>query len=346
MANLFRSFLLAPLLVFGVMTCAQAADFQYRVRLPASVKSTTSSGENTVPAGSGTVTPVPGSDTDTDPSATGPIKVGPSTPAGELSATLIEFGNQAAHTSTTIQVLLTSTGTAPVHLTAGPTLTGSSAFGLGLTNCGTTLAVGQSCFVEVVYAPESVANDVGRLYFASDAINGPLAASLRGSAVNPVTLAAASQFYSFIGGASYIDFKELQGVSNEANPDKVMSSWQVVAGSIPPGFTFSNVGVLVGAARSNNIYTFTIRVTYRSNSSEQQYTMKTGTQCYVYSTCSQTPVPDPGPLPGPYLPVPETTPASGGGGKDTQDIVPVEPTSEPTTPVRGSTDVSNPNPDA
>ena len=281
--------LVVSLLLVGLVPLAQAAQFEYRIKRsswnsappPATPPAGSTDGTVSPPSGSG------GSDASAPPSAV-------PAPRAELSTTSLDFGHQATHTMAKSQILMTNTGNAPLQITAPPALAGSNAFGLGLTNCTGSLAPGQSCAVEVVYAPEAAVVDAGWVTFSTNAPDSPASTSLKGTGYNPVTLAAASIRGALMNNNYSYDFKQHLNVANESSPDKVMASWRIVSGSLPPGLTLSNIGVVSGKATSQTTTTFRLRVEYRSNVAEQTYTLKSGTACYI-GECSSEPTPTPAP---------------------------------------------------
>ena len=285
--------LVLSLLLLGLVPLAYGGPFEYRIKR-SSWNSTPPS--SALPGGTdgSTAAPPAGAGEGAPPNAVPAPRV-------ELSTTSLDFGNQATHTMVKTQILMTNAGNAPLTITDAPELMGSSAFGLGLTSCSGTLAPNQSCAVEVVYAPEAAVVDAGWVSFSTNAPESPASASLKGTGYNPVTLAAATvrgalrdQDYSY-------DFKQHLNVANEAAPDKVMASWRIVGGALPPGLTLSNIGVVSGKATSQTTTSVTLRVEYRSNVAEQTYTVKSGTVCYVLGECTAGPTPAPPMEPSPGL---------------------------------------------
>lgn len=272
-------------LVIGVLisNVAIASDFQYRVPLSkpwgAAAPVGNGGGSGTTPAGSeptvpaGTPTPAPSV---TPGGTTTPTPA----PHAELSVTQLNFNTQATHTMSGVQVLLVNTGTALLELTAPPSMSGSTAFGLGGTTCGANLAPGKSCYLEVMYNPEVVGDDVGVVSFPSNAENAPVYLGVKGSSYNPVSFDNEVAANGLLNSPYSYDFKNRLQVANETHPDKLMASWSV-SGTLPPGFSFSSEGVLSGTPTTRGSYTFTIKAIYRSNMAQKKYTIKTGGSCYI-----------------------------------------------------------------
>jgi len=295
MKTLSFSTIAAVLVLVGSSSFAQAQSYQLRLPLQ-KVSATTGKAAESAPEGTtsnptappvSTTSPAPAPPAESTESAQPATKTSQAT----LSASSIDYGPTATNTSVTRQLLLMNSGEATMRLQGSPQVTGSTAFALGLTNCGATLEPGQSCSVEVSYSPTSVRPDSGQVYFPSDAPNAPVTASLQGSAYNPVSLASAEIPGALMNYNYSYDFKPLLNVSNESSPDKVVANWRIVSGALPPGLTLNGAsGVVSGTANTQTTATFTMRVTYRSNVAERQYTLKSGTMCYISAgECSNQP---------------------------------------------------------
>jgi hypothetical protein len=106
--------------------------------------------------------------------------------AASLSAASLSFGTLSVGEKSAAQpVTLTNTGQAPLTL-ASLTLGGSAGgdFSLGGTCAsGTTLAPGDTCVMQLAFAPTAVGTRSGALTVASNAANGNQSLSLSGSAV-------------------------------------------------------------------------------------------------------------------------------------------------------------------
>jgi alpha-tubulin suppressor-like RCC1 family protein len=196
----------------------------------------------------------------------------------QLSATQLDFGAVATHTSVTRQVLLSNTGNGTLLLSP-PAVTGDAAFTAGITSCGATVQPGADCLTEVSFAPLDTGPMTGTLSFPSNAAHSPQQVTLQGSGYNPVSLTAAQLPSAYLGKpyAAY-DFKPLLKVSNEQTPDKVLASWSVT-GTLPAGLALSADGVLSGtptALTAEAGAPFTLVATYRENIGQQAYTIQVG----------------------------------------------------------------------
>lgn len=101
-------------------------------------------------------------------------------PALSLNPGAIAFGNQTVgQTSAARNVTLTNTGTAALALSS---ITASSGFGVS-HNCGTSVAAGASCTLQVTFAPTAAGAASGSISVASNAAGSPHAVILSGSGV-------------------------------------------------------------------------------------------------------------------------------------------------------------------
>jgi hypothetical protein len=114
-------------------------------------------------------------------------------PAAAISPTSLNFANQAAGVTSPSQVVtLTSTGTATLTINS-VSFTGTNAADFTQTNnCGSSLAPGGSCQVNISFTPTGGPSRAATLQFTDNAPNSPQAVSLAGS-VQDFSLAATSQ---------------------------------------------------------------------------------------------------------------------------------------------------------
>lgn len=208
----------------------------------------------------------------------------PATPPGptpqpvlQLSTNAVNFGEVATHTTETRQVLVSNTGTGSLSFTAVPAATGDAAFAAGLTTCGATLAAGADCLADATFSPTTVGTYNGVLRFTSVLANSPHDVTLVGTAFNPVSLAGTTLPKAMVGQAYSFDFKSLLSVSNEASPDKSLTTWSS-SGTLPSGLSFNlTTGVLSGTPSvPTEGVEYTLIGTYKNNQGQQVYTIKVG----------------------------------------------------------------------
>ena len=209
-----------------------------------------------------------GSQPDTQPHAPGSL---------QTSTSLVDFGSVATHTTEKRQVVLTNTGGSGLGLTAAPAVLGDLAFGTDLTTCGESLAAGQSCLTDVLFAPTTVGAVSGSLRFSTSITGAPADVTLQGTAFNPVSLASTTLPRGMRGKPYSYDFKQLLSVSNEASPDKAQSTWSG-SGTLPAGLGLDKTtGVLSGTPSAVNPGTgYTVTGTYKNNQGQQVYIIKVG----------------------------------------------------------------------
>jgi ASPM-SPD-2-Hydin domain-containing protein/centrosomal CEP192-like protein/HYDIN/CFA65/VesB family protein len=115
-------------------------------------------------------------------------------PAATVTPASMTFGSQVVNsTSPSDTVTLTNTGNASLSL-ASVTVTGNFA---QTNNCGTSLAAGASCTVNVTFTPAAVGSPTGTLSFADNAPQSPQVVQLYGTGVTAGTLAANPASVSF-----------------------------------------------------------------------------------------------------------------------------------------------------
>jgi hypothetical protein len=115
-------------------------------------------------------------------------------PAAAVTPASLTFGSQNLNsTSPSDTVTLTNTGNASLSL-ASVKVTGNFA---QTNNCGTSLAAGASCTVNVTFTPTAVGSPTGTLSFADNAPQSPQVVHLYGTGVTAGTLAANPTSISF-----------------------------------------------------------------------------------------------------------------------------------------------------
>ncbi len=115
-----------------------------------------------------------------------------SSPIVTLSPTSLAFGKEVVGgTSKGKSVTLTNTGNATLNITS---IAASGDFGIIASSkpCGSTLAAGQSCTIEVVFSPTQVGSRTGNVSVTDNAPGSPQTVALSGTGTAPVTLTPAS----------------------------------------------------------------------------------------------------------------------------------------------------------
>lgn len=283
--NCCKALVLAVTLLTGI--AAEAATFEYRIARAKQQSTSTpilspggpdsSAGNPSAPGGSAPAAGAPSGGSSTPPPS--------SAPTIEPSASALNFGRiQTNSQPVTRQILVTNTGTAPLVFSTAPYLTGSSAFGMGLSNCAQGLAPGASCSVEVVYYPTTVGMDNASLYFRSNA--PALEVPVQGEGYNPVKLQRVE--FTFVNTEWYKVSMGHHLTVDNASPDPWLVTWEVLD-PLPPGMSFSERGVISGTPIEGNInfYVVRIRATYRGNSAVEEIGMYVG-DCNQFDLCYKT----------------------------------------------------------
>jgi len=104
-----------------------------------------------------------------------------------LTGGALNFGTQVVGTPSAAQsVTLTNNGTDTLNITTPIAISGPNATQFTLTNlCGTTLAAGASCTINVTFAPSAPGTCTAQISIAESADVNPLVIALTGTAVQP-----------------------------------------------------------------------------------------------------------------------------------------------------------------
>ncbi len=143
------------------------------------------------------------------------------TPTVTLSASGLTFSSQPVGTTSTAQaVSLTNKGGSMLSITS---VTVSASF-IQTNTCGSSLAAGGSCMINVMFAPATVGSLTGVLSVVDDDRNSPQTASLTGTGTGPVASASPASVV-FIGQIiGKTSGAETITVSNTGNADLTIFS--------------------------------------------------------------------------------------------------------------------------
>ncbi|HXB99915.1 MAG TPA: choice-of-anchor D domain-containing protein [Terriglobales bacterium] len=143
------------------------------------------------PLGSSTVTVNGVSGNLTNTTAVG-LTINPLATDITVSPTSLAFGTTVVGaTSAAKLVTLKNGGTVTLDITSIAT-TGAFNYAAGKTACGTTLAAGKTCQIEVSFAPTQVGANTGTLTIYDNASNSPQTVTLSGTGEAPVVLTPAT----------------------------------------------------------------------------------------------------------------------------------------------------------
>jgi parallel beta-helix repeat protein len=172
-------------------------------------------------------------------------------PMATLSPVSITFGGQVIGTTSPAQsATLSNTGTAPLTISA-ITSTGNFA---ETNNCGTTLAPGASCTINVTFTPAAIGTRSGSVTVTDNASGSPQTVSLTGTGTAPsATLSPASLAFGgqFVGTTSPAQTTTLSNTGNAPLTISAITSTGNFAETNTCGTTLA-----VGASCSINV-TFT-----------------------------------------------------------------------------------------
>ncbi len=110
---------------------------------------------------------------------------GSGSPSVSFSASSLTFGDeQEGSTSEPLLITLSNAGTAPLAISG----IAASANFAETNNCGSMLAAGANCAINVTLAPSTTGSVRGTVTFTDNAADSPQTISLSGTAVTPSTL--------------------------------------------------------------------------------------------------------------------------------------------------------------
>jgi len=117
-------------------------------------------------------------------------------PSVSFSASSLTFGDEEqGSTSEPLLITLTNSGTAPLTITG---IVVSANFAES-NNCGSTLAAGANCAINVTLAPDTTGSLKGTVTFTDNAVGSPQTVSLSGTAVRPSTLTGYCVVFTGVG---------------------------------------------------------------------------------------------------------------------------------------------------
>jgi hypothetical protein len=116
-------------------------------------------------------------------------------PAVTLAPTSLSFGSVVVQaTSSAKSVTVTNSGSATLNI-SGITVSGDFALASSTKPCGSTLAVGKNCKIEVTFTPTQIGDRTGTLSIMDNAGNSPQTVPLSGTGTAQATLTPASATY-------------------------------------------------------------------------------------------------------------------------------------------------------
>lgn len=190
----------------------------------------------------------------------------------QTSTALVKFGSIATHTADRRQVTLSNTGGSLLLLTAVPSVQGAVSFSAGETTCGGSLAAGQSCNTEVLFAPTAVGPANGYLRFSVNLEGSPVEVALQGAGFNPLALTESTLPDASLGTAYTFDFNQKLTISTESPPYSDAITWSVL-GTLPAGLSLNTTsGVLSGKPTETKAATpFTVLASYKGNTAQADF---------------------------------------------------------------------------
>jgi hypothetical protein len=134
--------------------------------------------------------------------------VGGGSPSVSFSASSLPFGDEEeGSASEPLLLTLTNSGTAPLTITS----IAASANFAETNNCGSSLAAGANCAINVTLAPDTTGSLKGTVTFTDNAAGSPQTVSLSGTAVTPSTLTGYCVGYTGVGPCGIMIFQDTTG---------------------------------------------------------------------------------------------------------------------------------------
>lgn len=195
----------------------------------------------------------------------------PTAPRASFSPSTLTFAPQDVGTTSASQTItLSNTGTAPLFVNGEQHL-GLNPLDFNVTDdqcVGTTIAVGASCTLTIVFNPTATGSRTATLSVTDTAPNSPQALTFNGtgvSAAGPTPLAVDTGGMTCTAGVCELlsslvnDFylTSFNAVGDTAPP----FTWALAGGTLPPGLTLSPSGTLSGTTTATGDFTFTLKVT-------------------------------------------------------------------------------------
>ena len=130
---------------------------------------------------------------------------GGGSPKVSFSASSLTFGDEQKGTaSEPLLITLANTGTAPLTITS----IAASANFAETNTCGSSLAAGANCAINVTLVPSTTGSVKGTVMFTDNAADSPQTVSLSGTAVTPSTLTGYCIYYTGVGPCGVMSFQE------------------------------------------------------------------------------------------------------------------------------------------
>jgi hypothetical protein len=160
-----------------------------------------------------------------------------SVPIASLSPTSLAFGSQPIdETSAAQTATLSNTGNAALSIST-PALTGTNASDFAQTNtCGSSLATGASCTIEVTFTPSVAAAETATLSITDNASGSPQTVNLTGTGIPDVILSWSASPSSGVEG-----YNVYRGTTSGGESTTPLNSTPI------NGTTYVDAGVTAGA---------------------------------------------------------------------------------------------------
>jgi FtsP/CotA-like multicopper oxidase with cupredoxin domain len=183
-------------------------------------------------------------------------------PNSSVAPALLSFGNEAIGIPSAAKpATLSNPGAAPLLIT-GIAITGTNPGDFAQTNnCGTSLAAGASCAINVTFNPAALGARSASLAISTNDVISPLTVSLTGTGVTPVSITPPTLPAATVSVA----YSQTLAATGAAAP----YVWSLSAGALPTGLTLSSAGVIGGTPSAAGTFNFTVQVTAAGSTATQ-----------------------------------------------------------------------------
>jgi hypothetical protein len=192
-------------------------------------------------------------------------------PVANLSSSALTFGNQPAGiASASNTITLNNTGTAALSNVA-VSLSGTNASDFAeTTTCGSSVAIGGSCTVSVVFTPGAVGSRAATLSIADTASNSPQAIAISGTGTAPYALTAMTTTASVTPGSTGTYTVQLVAATGTA----LASPVQLACTGAPATTTCAITPSSVAAGASSQAISVTVTTTAATSGSLREWPLQ------------------------------------------------------------------------
>jgi len=181
--------------------------------------------------------------------SSGTTSTPPTSPAASLSTTSLDFGSQPIATTSAAQTVILSNGGGAALSISSLAISGANAsdFAEVADTCGSSLAAGDTCTIEVTFTPSAAGQGTATLSVTDNASGSPQGVSFTGTGSPDVILSwVASPTSGVVGYYVYRGTSSGEESSNALNSAPINGT-RYVDGNVSPGTTYYYAVTSVGS---------------------------------------------------------------------------------------------------